>query len=332
MQEFYQAKEAYDVKISDGKLPSEIQWMPPGRHTIQASKNGKPARVTVEVNADTAAAIAASFAAMTKAGRRPYLDFNHASGPASARVKAVRWGGDDPISGGVRIETDWTSAGISSLQGGEYFSFSPNFLLHEKTGRVAGTTVNMGGLVNEPAFTSISPVAAKENTDTMTKLITALVAAKLIASVELSDDEAAAQFSAAFAPFKEAKDTLPTIQAKLSTLEQDVIKAKESRAEALVQAAINEGRLPAKDEASKGFWKTSIVQAGATAEAALAALPVNPVLAEVVKMEAKQTSPDANDVAKQQNDAVAAYQAKHSGASFSEAWGICAQENPKLFS
>lgn len=333
MDAIYQAREAYSLKISDGSpLPDEIQWMPPGRHTIQASKNGKPARVTVVVDDSTAAAVAASFAEMLKAGRRPYLDLNHESGPASARVKAVRWAGDDPKEGGIRIKTDWTDVGSGAIKGGAYFSFSPNFLLNEKTGRVSGTTVNMGGLVNEPAFTSISPIAAKETTETMTKLLTVLVAAKLIASADLADDEAAAQFSASFAPFKEAKDTLPTVQAKLTTLEQDVIKAKEARADALVQAAINEGRLPAKDDASKAFWKTSIVQAGSTAEAALAALPVNPVLSDIVKMEAKKTDSDATDLAKQQNDAVAAYQAKHSGASFSEAWSICAQENPKLFS
>ena len=46
---------AFSNALADGSaLPSDIQYMPPGRHRIRASQGGKPVSVEVAVNEATA--------------------------------------------------------------------------------------------------------------------------------------------------------------------------------------------------------------------------------------------------------------------------------------
>lgn len=329
------ARYAVSLDADGPDLPKEIQWMPPGKHRIHAKKNGQPATVSVNVDASGASAVDAEFRRLIEAGKAPYIDYKHDNGAASARVAGVRWGGDDPKTGGIRLViANWTDRGAQAVKSKEFTHFSPTFRLDEKTGRVVGTTTNMGGLVNDPAFTSISPVTARENTDTMSKLLTALAAAKLITSAELADDEAAAQFTAAFAPFTAAQAELETTKGSLAKIEAKLSDHAKRHAESLVEAAAQEGRIPAKDADARSFWVTSLITAGESAEKALKSLPVNPVLREIVKVEASAAaagSDSAANNAKERDTKIAEYRASRPAASFQEAWDAAATAHPDLF-
>lgn len=50
------------VAGSGDELPSDIQYMPPGRHRIAATRGGKPLELEVTVDAETAARLEAFFA------------------------------------------------------------------------------------------------------------------------------------------------------------------------------------------------------------------------------------------------------------------------------
>lgn len=317
---------------ADGAVPAEIQWMPPGRHEICASKGGKPAKLTVSVDSGVAAAVAKSFDDLVKAGKRPYLDFNHAGGASSGRVTAVRWAGDDPVKGGIRVTVEWSDEGAKAITGRTYFSFSPTFLV-DAAGKVIGTTANMGGLVNEPAFTAIAPVAASESsheqpTTTMKKLLQALATAKLIPNADMEEDAACAAFADAM---KKKSDAEVKCSERITALESEVKAAAKTRAEGLVDAAAREGRIPPKDTKTREYWVNSIVTAGAPAEEALKAMPVNAALA----VQARETKPEktaTGDKSAEQNRVVGEYRAKNAGSSYAEAWTACASENPELFS
>ena len=147
------------------KLPSEIQYMPPWTHQINASSGGKPVSLTVVVNAAGAERVAADFAAHMQAandghGDPPYFDFNHDDKEASARPKAFYWGGDDPQRGGIRARVEWTGSGRQAVLGRSYSRFSPTFFVND-SGEITGAPVCMGGLVNRAAFQRIAPIMSK---------------------------------------------------------------------------------------------------------------------------------------------------------------------------
>lgn len=151
-------------------IADDIQWMPPGNHTINATRGGVPEEVVVHSNATAATRLEAQLQErrqLAAAGQEdiPYLDFNHDDQEASARVLAFYWGGDDPVKGGIRAKVEWTGAGKRALMEKAYRRFSPSFLLGA-AGEVIGAPLNAGGLVNRAAFKSIAalPLAAKEAT------------------------------------------------------------------------------------------------------------------------------------------------------------------------
>ena len=140
----------------------EIQWMPPGTHEITATQGDKT--VIRKIHVDAAAAerlqtLLQSFRNQAAAGTEdlPFLDFNHDDAEASARVLEFKWGGEDPVTGGIRAVVEWTAAGLQALLGGLYRRFSPAFFAGPD-GRITGAPVNMGGLVNRAAFKTIQPV------------------------------------------------------------------------------------------------------------------------------------------------------------------------------
>jgi chromosome segregation ATPase len=133
----------------------------------------------------------------------------------------------------------------------------------------------MGGLVNRPAFKRIEPLFAKEDSNatadtkkssSMKKLLTALSAAGLISSPELSEDVAASEFVANLGKHRtdllEAEKEVTTLQAKASTAESEVASLKTQvanlqakvddanrrTAEATVEVWAKGGRIAPKDE------------------------------------------------------------------------------------
>ncbi|MGI8438100.1 MAG: hypothetical protein ACR2NX_14580 [Chthoniobacterales bacterium] len=152
--------------LAPSEAPSEIQWAPPGRHTINASQGGKPVKMDVVVDESGANAVAASHAGYQAAAGRGegdvgYLDFNHDDKEASAHPQSFYWGGDDPLRGGIRAKVVWTGKGRQAVVGRDYSRFSPSFYLSDG-GQITGAPVNMGGLVNRAAFTRISLILSKQ--------------------------------------------------------------------------------------------------------------------------------------------------------------------------
>src|SRR5690349_10758387 len=93
------------IDLAGDNLPSDIQWMPPGAHTIHASQSGRGVTCCVNVTAATAQFVQKKFAelkARADAGLedRPFFDINHNDAEASAHPTEFFWAGSDPKSGG----------------------------------------------------------------------------------------------------------------------------------------------------------------------------------------------------------------------------------------
>jgi hypothetical protein len=145
--------------------PSEIQWAPPGTHTINASRGGKPTTVTIIVDEISAQRVAAAFQGYVTEARQgngdmPFCDFNHDDQEASAWPTGFFWGGSDPQRGGIRATVNWSDKGKQAVLGRNYRRFSPSFY-PDNDGRMSGIPINCGGLVNKAAFQRIAPVMSK---------------------------------------------------------------------------------------------------------------------------------------------------------------------------
>lgn len=161
------ASESHKVSASfssvgfDGKAPDSIVFFPAGKHEINASKNGKPAKVSVEITAEIADLLDGQLKDSLKAAEegtasRPFVDFEHTGGRAAALPKAFRW--DAAL--GVVLDLEWTPAGRAAVEGKEFSYFSPEWLMAD--GKITGLSQPgpIGGLVNTPAFQVIPKIAA----------------------------------------------------------------------------------------------------------------------------------------------------------------------------
>ncbi len=286
-------------------LPDSVQYMPPGRHRIRASQAGKPLTVEVTVDAQTATTLqtflAAKLAAAT-AGRddRSFFDFNHEDREASAWPAEFFWAGDDPQTGGVRAKVEWSDAGRRAVEGRTFRRFSPTFHL-DASGRVIGSEINMGGLVNRAAFKRIAPLFASavpaERADPnsqpstfnsqlpphgggavdtaapsrMQTLVTTLRTLALIDASATEETDLVTQLTA----------NVGALKAQITDLKSSLATQARQRAESFIDGAIRAGRIAAKDTDSRAFWIDAILRDESKALKALDALPVNPVLARL---------------------------------------------------
>jgi hypothetical protein len=158
------------VALPNGELPDVMEWqfMPPGRQKItpfitkqDGTKEAKEMEIIVNAQyADVFQRAHEALLAKAKAGTgdEPFTDFNHEDREASSRPLRYFWGGEDPKTGGVRVETKTTGSGKTALKGGDFARFSPQWVFSMKTGEPLGLPVNQGGLVNRAAFKSIAPI------------------------------------------------------------------------------------------------------------------------------------------------------------------------------
>ena len=336
--------------LIEDDMPDNIQYLPPSQHTIHATKNGKPAKLTVEVTQKTADLLQKSFDKITATGiEQVFLDFNHDDGQASAWVKGFYWGGDAPEEGGVRAKVEWTTAGEDALRGKNFRKFSPTFTLNAK-GEIDGTTVNAGGLVNRPAFKEITPVIAVEYRDGETVEVDMQENAvkaqegeekdkaesmghvengemkkkeEEVSSNEHYDKEDEVESTDAL------KDKIKKLEAALNELteekkERDVAAAKE-----LVDQAVEEGRIPAQNEEVRAKWQDMLIADPSTKDLLLAT-PVDPAFDRVISAKGPVAGAGALNKAEAQMREVQTYQAKN-GCSFEMAWTAVSQEKPELF-
>lgn len=169
-----QARLSTPIVLQLGKeLPSDIQYMPPGKQTVAPSVDGEPMEMEITVTARYAEIFnraAESMIAAAKAGQGdlPFGDFNHEDSAASVRPTKFWWGGEDPVTGGVRMDTPWTGTGAASLRNGEFVRWSPQWVFSRKTLEPLGLPCNVGGLVNRAAFKTIAPVVSAKGEESWT--------------------------------------------------------------------------------------------------------------------------------------------------------------------
>lgn len=239
--------------------PEEIMVFPAGQHTIHATQNDRPVTKTVLVDAFTAKAMQAALDAHVAAGpQKPYFDFNHDDDAASAWPLAFRWSdGADGRPAGVYAKLEWSRSGAEAVAGRAYRSFSPVF--HVDGGnpaRVTTAPLNMGGLVNTPAFRAQSPIWAKQ---------------PFPSQPNMSEQNNQPDPTAAAEALK-AKEALASAQNELSALKAKDAARRKADAGALVAAAVARGALAPKDEAIQAKW-SSLIEADPSHATLLAALP-----------------------------------------------------------
>jgi len=321
---------AFSNALAEGSaLPTDIQYMPPGRHRIRASQSGKPVSVEVAVSAATAAVLQTFLAAkMTAAaeGRedRPFFDFNHEDREASAWPTEFYWAGDDPQTGGVRARLEWSDAGKRAVEGRTFRRFSPTFHL-DASGHVTGSEINMGGLVNRAAFKRIAPLFAAAPVDTaheqplMQTLISTLRSLSLVEASATEEADLVSQVSR----------SVSALKSQVSDLQASIATQARQRAESLVDAAVHAGRLPAKDTDARGFWVDALIRDEAKAVKALDALAVNPVLARLTP--GGDPAADPSHLITRQEQKLAAVRAANPGADFPSIYAKAKAESPELF-
>lgn len=142
-------------------------YMPAGTHSITPSQNGRAVRVEVFVDASAAAALESQRASLAAKGKKPYFDFNHEDREASFWPVQFFW--KDSPAPGVYARGEWTDLGETGIKGKRWRQFSPVFHVDSVTAtpsRIVShdyAKPNMGGLVNNAAFTDISPLWGKEH-------------------------------------------------------------------------------------------------------------------------------------------------------------------------
>jgi len=327
----------------EGEAPSDIQYMPPGRHRINGSRAGKPVALDVLVDAQAAEALDAFLKTqLSKAEKgsedRPYFDFNHEDREASAWPTEFYWAGEDLQTGGVRVKLEWSGAGRKAVQERTFRRFSPTFIPDDQ-GRVVGSTTNMGGLVNRAAFKAIQPLFAREAGDdenpgdaSMNRLIETLKDVGLVtAAVSASDAAAVAEASREVkASIAKLRGELEAAKSRRADLEAKLSKVEEARLSSIVDAAVSAGRIAPSDEASKAFWLEALKRDEKAAAKALEALPANPVLAAVTDGHDRKLG--LLDKMSLQQQKLVEVQAANPGASFETIFAKAQAEAPQLFS
>lgn len=153
---------ASEIILAGGQLPTHVQWMPPGRQTVQPVGFDAP----FEMNVTAGLALQANtqlqeLRRRAAAGRdaEPYFDFNHKDEGRSFIPSRFFWGGDDPKTGGIRAEGTWTGAGARAVRDGELCCVSASWVLNKFTNEFLGIKHNVGGLVPRSAFHAVQAFA-----------------------------------------------------------------------------------------------------------------------------------------------------------------------------
>jgi hypothetical protein len=184
--------------------------MPGGLHSITPSQNGRPVTVAVLVDASSADKLEEQRKALTANGKKPFFSIQHASEKAGFWPSRFYWDkkvdATGKLSEGVWADGEWTASGKAARDGKDFRTFSPTFHVDrittdtEEPAHVicqAGARANMGALENDPAFSAMSPLwarnAAVPGATTAPKLEAAAVRACLnvLGSAATLDDIAA---------------------------------------------------------------------------------------------------------------------------------------------
>jgi phage I-like protein len=320
-------------RIQCGDAPSaRIMYLPAGTHEVHATVNGKPKTLTVTVDASVFERFSAALAKRLKDNVRPYIDFDHAGTAAAAIPTGFEW-----VEGeGLYLLVEWTRAGEEAVTGRSYSYFSPAFLIgNDGTPTGLASQGPIGALVNDPAFRKIRRVAAHQTTlaDPMDEFASALVKAGLLTTDQDVDEKAAAQIlatlKAANARAETAESLAKTEKERADRAEAALTQARAEQADAALVEAIEAGRIPAKDEETKTFWRGRLLEDPAGAQKALASIPANPVTRRVLSQDqARGQAPQLGEVRAKQIRAKADELVK-AGMRFDQAWQLAGKSIPE---
>jgi phage I-like protein len=325
-----------------GETPSEIVYMPKADQvTITPVVSGKAKSVTLKVDASVAETLQTDLVKRLEDPVRPYAGFDHKVGAASFLPKEFRWDEER----GVILEVDWTKPGEEAVQGRGHSYFSPTFLLNEK-GQIAGLpkTGEVGSLTNNPAFRERKmKIAASADDDkseenTMIKVAEKLVELEVI-TAEQADDEALV--INAVTGMHEALNLSQAANARLvsenTALQAKVADVQKAEATTVIEAAIAEGKIPAKNQGVIDFWMGQLIANPEQAKKAMAAtFQANPLLQKVIDVKVSDTKrvvggTSAADLVQAQHLAIAEVQEKHPGLNYTDAFNKAKREHPEIF-
>ena len=265
---------------------NEIVFLPVGVHAITPVSGGIGRPIKVLIEAGAAGEIEKQRREITsRTGKRIYFDFNHEDGPASFWPETFAWRAGE----GVVAKGEWSSSGRRAVEGKDFRMFSPVFHVDDKRKDPARVVCceqarpNMGGLVNDPAFSALpvlakndgSPVNAGVNGDNAAKKETKMNDEEL-AALRAKQQELQTEVDALKAANKDANQSetaLENIQLKIETAElrsrsallSDQIQAKNKvEADAAIKAAIERHAILPRDYKTQETWRTQLIADPAT--------------------------------------------------------------------
>lgn len=311
--------------LSGDALPADIQVFPPGRGVEFTLKDYPGERFQMDVDAAVAERAQADLERMLARaaagqGPRPFADKNHEDGEATFHPKRFFWAGDDPKTGGVRVQTDWTGFGAALVRARAFSYFSANFLFDRARKKFVGLIgENIGGLVNRPGFATQQAFAkaaqaTNPTPNTMTQEEVNQVVSEALKPLtdKLAALEArarAAETAAARAGADTPLDKHPLIaalEARLKALETAASNQVLAAARATVETlGVKGGRIAPQDKEAIEYW-TQAIAANAKAADALAKITPNPAFLQIVAATGGDVRPPAGKSAQDFADLVLA--------------------------
>src|SRR5258705_772777 len=325
----------------EGETPPSIMYMPKGDWKISPAVHGKAKIVSIKVDETVAATLQQDLTKRLAEPPRPYAGFDHQPGSASFIPKAFRWDAEQ----GVMLDVDWTKPGEEAVKGRGHSYFSPTFLLSDK-GDVAGlpSTGEIGSLTNNPAFRRIQKIAASADDDEgeeskMVKLTDKLVELEVITAEQAADADEELLVRAVTG-LHEALATVQAANARLisekTALAAKAIEVQKAEALSIVQAAIAEGKIPAKVQSAIDFWTAQLTSNPEQAKKALATLHPAPVLEKMVDVKMSDTKrvvggQSEADLVQAQHLVIHEIQEAHPNLSYTDAFNKAKREHPEVF-
>ena len=242
-------------------VPEEIVYIPEGAHTITPLNhpNGITVNMPPEHGERVAKLLQAALDRRLAQNVQPWLDFEHTRKfPASGYPKSFRY----EQGRGIIAAVEWSASGSRAIQGRDVRYFSPEFYLDDN-GVPAGLPERgpLGGLVTEPAFREIPPVAASDAAEpNQTPIQPAKKMKLLLAALNISPDSADAESAAVAAVngLKQTASRVTTLETEVSELKGKVTAAEGSlkevrkqQGESLFQRAVAAGLAKNDDESKK---------------------------------------------------------------------------------
>jgi hypothetical protein len=165
-------------------LPSSIQWMPAGEYRCNRALTYKPrlndsgkrigfedvptkqtTKHTIIITQRTCQALSDAIQAYRREGNCCFIDVNHDWSKRAAVVRCAYWGGEGPMTGGIRLGVDWTDVGRKALFVDGCRRFSPEYTYFIGNPERIDISQSLGGLTAHPANKNIAPVVASSLKD-----------------------------------------------------------------------------------------------------------------------------------------------------------------------